>query len=74
METVLAAGATFTVTNTSDSGSGSLRWAIEQANANGNPTEVDTINFNIPGAAHHLPYLATADHRGTGEHQRVHTG
>lgn len=40
-----ARAATFTVTNTNDSGPGSLRWAIEQANANPGP---DTIAFNIP--------------------------
>jgi hypothetical protein len=36
-----------TVTNTNDSGSGSLRSAIQAAN--GNPG-ADTINFNIPGS------------------------
>jgi parallel beta-helix repeat protein len=42
-----AAGAsTFTVTNTNDSGGGSLRQAILDANANAGP---DTIAFNIPG-------------------------
>jgi hypothetical protein len=41
------AGATFTVTNTNDSGPGSLRDAINQANQNPGP---DLINFNIPGA------------------------
>lgn len=35
---------TYTVTTTADSGSGSLRWAIEQANANPGP---DTIAFNV---------------------------
>src|SRR5216117_3333494 len=39
--------ATFTVTNTSDSGAGSLRQAILDANAN---PGADTITFNIPGA------------------------
>ena len=39
--------ATFTVTNTSDSGAGSLRQAILDANAN--PGD-DTIAFDIPGA------------------------
>jgi parallel beta-helix repeat protein len=34
----------YTVTNTNDSGVGSLRWAINQANANPGP---DTIDFNI---------------------------
>jgi len=38
---------TFTVTNTSDSGGGSLRQAILDANGNAGP---DTIDFNIPGA------------------------
>jgi len=33
------------VTNTNDSGEGSLRWAIDQANINAGP---DTIIFNIP--------------------------
>lgn len=38
-----AAAATFTVTNANDSGAGSLRDAISQANANG---QADTINFD----------------------------
>jgi S-layer homology domain len=42
--------ATFTVTNTNDSGAGSLRQAILDANAN---PGVDTIVFNIPGAGVH---------------------
>ncbi len=41
------AAATFTVTNTNDSGAGSLRQAILDANAN--PGD-DTIAFNIPGS------------------------
>lgn len=40
-----ASAATYTVTTTADSGAGSLRWAIEQAN--GNPG-ADVIDFNIP--------------------------
>ncbi|NIV29343.1 MAG: 3-dehydroshikimate dehydratase, partial [Anaerolineae bacterium] len=36
----------YTVTNTDDSGTGSLRWAIEQANTN---PGTDTISFAIPG-------------------------
>ena len=43
----LAAGATFTVTNTNDSGAGSLRQAILDANANPGP---DTIDFAITGS------------------------
>lgn len=38
--------ATFTVTNTNDSGAGSLRQAISDANSQG---DGDTIAFNIPG-------------------------
>jgi parallel beta-helix repeat protein len=37
---------TFTVTNTNDTGGGSLRQAILDANGNAGP---DTIDFNIPG-------------------------
>ena len=43
-------GATFTVTNTADSGAGSLRQAILDANANPGP---DTIEFAIPGSGVH---------------------
>ena len=43
----LARAATFTVTNTADTGAGSLRQAITDANANAGP---DTIAFNIPGS------------------------
>lgn len=46
----ISAAMTFPVTNTSDSGGGSLRDAINMAN--GNPG-VDTINFNIAGPAPH---------------------
>jgi Domain of unknown function (DUF4394)/Calx-beta domain/Domain of unknown function (DUF4214) len=42
-----ASAATFTVTNTNDSGAGSLRQAILDANA---AAGQDTITFNIPGA------------------------
>src|SRR5262245_45407421 len=41
---------TFTVTNTNDSGSGSLRQAITDAN---NHAGADTINFNISGGGVH---------------------
>ena len=43
-----AHGGTFMVTNMADSGAGSLRWAITNANANPGP---DTINFEIIGTA-----------------------
>jgi parallel beta-helix repeat protein len=41
----------FVVTNTTDSGEGSLRWAIDQSN---NSTETATILFNIPGSGPHI--------------------
>lgn len=44
------AGTTFTVTNTSDSGPGSLRDALNQANST---TGTDTIVFQIPGSGPH---------------------
>jgi len=43
-------GSTFTVINTNDVGAGSLRSAINLANANGIP---DTIDFNISGTGVH---------------------
>ena len=48
---------TFTVTNTNDSGAGSLRQAILDANANGG---LDTIAFNIPGSGVHTVSPASA--------------
>jgi parallel beta-helix repeat protein len=45
MVTQTARAATYTVTNTNDSGPGSLRQAIIDANNNSDP---DTIDFNIP--------------------------
>jgi Periplasmic copper-binding protein (NosD) len=57
--------AVFTVVNTLDDGSaGSLRWAINQANADADP--VSNINFNIPGTGAHTialtPALPTITH------------
>ncbi len=49
--------ATFTVTNTNDSGAGSLRQAITDANAAGGS---DIIAFNIAGAGPHTIALASA--------------
>ncbi|KPK73792.1 MAG: hypothetical protein AMJ84_01565, partial [Acidithiobacillales bacterium SM23_46] len=46
--------ATFIVTNTNDSGAGSLRQAITDANDNANSPTVDRIEFNIPGTAPHV--------------------
>lgn len=48
-----ASAATFTVTSTADSGAGSLRQALIDANANGTATE-DLVQFNIPGAGPHV--------------------
>ena len=48
----LAQAATYTVTNTNDSGAGSLRQAIIDANTL-TPGVPDTIIFNIPGAGPH---------------------
>ena len=46
----ISVSAIFEVTNTNDSGPGSLRQAILDANANSGP---DTITFSIPGGAPH---------------------
>jgi parallel beta-helix repeat protein len=48
--------ATFTVTNVNDSGAGSLRQAITDANASPGP---DTITFNLPGSAHTIALLTS---------------
>jgi hypothetical protein len=48
--------ATFTVTNTADTGAGSLRQAILDSNGNAG---VDTIEFNIPGSGVHTITPAT---------------
>jgi hypothetical protein len=45
-----ATAATFAVINTNDDGDGSLRWAMQQANAAPGP---DRITFNIPGEGVH---------------------
>src|SRR5581483_2429622 len=51
-----ASAATFVVKNTNDSGADSLRAAIKAANAT---AALDTITFNIPGAAGHVIGLTT---------------
>src|SRR5438105_5790153 len=51
------AAVTFTVTNTNDSGAGSLRQAILDANAN---PGTDMISFNIPGGGSHVITPASA--------------
>lgn len=55
-----AAPATFAVTNTNDSGAGSLRQAIIDANSNSNPSEQDTVAFNITGSGAHLIALSSS--------------
>jgi hypothetical protein len=52
-----APGSSFVVTNTNDSGTGSLRQAILNAN---NTAGVDNITFNIPGAGPHTITPAAA--------------
>ena len=53
----LATAATYTVTSASDSGANTLRWAIQQANANAG---TDSIVFNIGGGGGRNIALATA--------------
>lgn len=48
---VYAAPQTFIVLNTNDSGAGSLRQAILSANSNGNPSDQDSIIFDIDADA-----------------------
>ena len=52
----LAAANTYTVTSTADSGAGTLRQAITDANAN---SGADTIAFNITGSGVHTIVLAS---------------
>lgn len=51
---------TFVVTNTNDSGPGSLRQAITDANAHPNGANADAISFNIPGSGVRTVVLASA--------------
>jgi hypothetical protein len=59
--------ASFTVTNINDSGSGSLRQAILDANAT---SGADTIDFNIPGVGppYHPAPIRPAHHHRPGSH------
>lgn len=58
-QTHAAAAMTFVVTNVNDSGAGSLRQAILDANAN---PGTDSINFNIPGGSLQIqPQLGLPD-------------
>ncbi len=56
MENYASVLATYSVTNTSDSGTGSLRNAIDRANST---PGLDTINFNIPGTGPHTITLGS---------------
>lgn len=56
-KTLVVSGATFTVTNTNDSGAGSLRQAIIDSNGS---VGIDTIAFNIAGSGPHSISLATS--------------
>lgn len=55
-----ASAAEFKVTNTNDAGFGSLRRAIDQANATPNSATPDRIVFSIPGGGVHTVRLASA--------------
>ena len=55
--TQVANAATFTVSNLTDTGAGSLREAITQANSNANPATQDTINFSVSGTINLLTPL-----------------
>ena len=67
-----AGGRTIAVTNTNDSGPGSLRQAIAESNADSG--DRDTIVFNIPGAGVHDDHAAVSaatDH-AAGDYRRHH--
>src|SRR5438270_421818 len=53
-------GSTFVVTNTNDSGYGSLRQAIDLANVTPNDGGPDEIDFNVPGGGVQTIVLASA--------------
>lgn len=53
-------GNTFIVTNTNDSGPGSLRQAITDANAHPNQADGEVIHFNIPGTGVHTITVISA--------------
>ena len=51
---------TFVVTNANDSGPGSLRQAITDANAHPNSSAIDIVTFNIPGSGVRTIQLSSA--------------
>lgn len=51
---------TFVVTNTNNSGPGSLRQAITDANAHPNPANGDDVRFNLPGSGVHTITVTSA--------------
>src|SRR5438874_12004340 len=67
----VASAMTFTVTNTNDSGSGSLRQAITDAN---NAAGADTIDFNIPGPGQKTITITSADLPGISETVTINGG
>src|SRR4051794_20165154 len=66
-----AAPATFTVTSSGDSGAGTLRQAILDANANANPGDVDTIAFNIAPSGFHVLSITSAPLPGATEPVKI---
>jgi len=60
LSVVSASADTFLVTNANDSGTGSLREAITDANAHPNSAAVDVIGFDLPGTGVHTIVLASA--------------
>ncbi len=55
-----ARGGTFLVTNANDGGTGSLRWAIEQANATPGPDSIDFESIRPIVPASLLPAITDA--------------
>ena len=68
----MLSAATFTVVNTNDSGPGSLRQAI--LDANDTPRAADLIDFDIPrrGRAHDRARHRAAAHHRANDHRRLH--
>ncbi len=54
---------TFVVTNVNDAGTGSLRQAILDSNANPDPDAPNLIYFNIPGTGVHTIFVGSTTHQ-----------